>query len=97
MIRIAKNEKPIIRYDVAIATRNPRLRYQIITILNQLKLKYIVCSPDDSECEYAKVIATTEDEASKFSEPSLVIVENGTTDELIIPLMMRLNDLNKPM
>jgi hypothetical protein len=97
VIRIAKNQTPVIRYEVAIATRNPRLRYRILEFLNQLKLKFVVCAPDDSECEYAKVIITTKDEASRFDEIHLVIVEDETKDEFIIPLMMKLNDINRPM
>ena len=96
MIRIAKNRHPVIRYEVAIATRNPRLRYRILKLINKLKLKYVVCSPDDDECGYAKVIITTKDEASRFDEPPLVIIENCANHELIIPLMMKLNDIHKP-
>lgn len=97
MIRIAKSEHPFIRYEVAIATRNPRLRYRILELLKKTKLKYVVCSPDDSECEYAKVIITTKDEASRFDEPPLVIVENESSDDFIILLMIKLNDINNPM
>jgi hypothetical protein len=87
----------VTRYEVAIATRNPKLRYRILKLLNRLKIKYVVCSPDDFECEYAKVIVTTKAEASRFGENPLVLVENGTNDEFVIPLMMKLNDIRKPM
>ena len=88
MIRIANNSRPIKRYEVAVATRNPRLRYQIIELLDRLNLKYAVCAPDDSECEYAKVIVTTEDEKSGFDETSLVIVGSNTDDEMTTLLLM---------
>jgi hypothetical protein len=97
VISIAKNGNLFKRYEVAIATRNPRLRYRILAILNRLKLKYVVCSPDDSECEISKVIITTKDEASRFDDVRVIIVENDTHDEFVLPLLMKLNGIHKPM
>ena len=97
VIRIAKKTGTSVRYEVAVATRNPKLRYQILELLNRLKLKYLVCSPDDPECEYAKVIVTTKDEAARFDEFPMVIIENDTSEEFVIPLMMKLNDIFNPM
>ena len=96
MIRIAKSENRIIRYDVAIATRDSRLRFQILELLNRLKLKYVICSPDDSDCEFAKVIITTEKEAMKFADIRLIVVKENTNDDFIIPLMIKLHDIHKP-
>jgi hypothetical protein len=97
VIRIANNENPIKQYEVAIATRNPRLRYQILKVINRLKLKYVVCSPDDSVCEYAKVIITSKNEAVSFDETPAQIIENDINDEFVIPLLLKLNDIHKPM
>ena len=97
VIRIAKKTGIIVRYEVAVATRNPKLRYHILELLNKLKLKYLVCAPDDPECEYAKVVVTTKDEAARFEEYPMVIIENDTSEEYVIPLMMKLNDIRNPM
>jgi hypothetical protein len=69
-----------------------------LEFLKSLNLKYVICAPDDSECEYAKVIITTEDEAQEFDETRLVTIENDTNNEFaILRLMMKLNGIHQPM
>ncbi len=64
------------KYDIAVATEKPKTFYIVVKILEALDLKFRVCSPDDSFCDIAKVVVTTESEVSLMDPERLVLVED---------------------
>jgi hypothetical protein len=85
----------MLRWQVAIATENPRVLYLVIELLKKLDLKFVVCSPGDSRCKNAKVVITTQEDSN--NHPALVIVnENMDPDFTSIEILSRLNDVYNP-
>ena len=86
-------------YDVAIATWNSKLRYQIINLLEKLGLNFVVCAPNESVCSSARCIIATQDEYDELSQhhERLVLVKSSfDTDAIAISVMTILNDLRNP-
>ena len=55
----------MLRWQVAIATENPRVLYLVIELLKKLELKFVVCTPGDSRCWDAKVVITTDEDSNQ--------------------------------
>lgn len=85
------------RYEVAIATRNPKVRYLAVNLLNRLGIKFILCAPDDRRCDKARAIVTTEIESAYF-DSSRVVVGNEALDPdaTAIAIMFKLLDIKGP-
>ena len=86
-------------YDVAIATRNSKSRYQIINLLEKLRLNFVVCAPNESVCGSARCIIAMQDEYSELSQYQghLVLIQNSfDRDTIAISVMTILNDSRNP-
>ena len=85
------------RSEVAVATRNPKTLYLVMEVLKGLNLDFVVCEPGGAECQIAKVIITTSDEARGLDPERVVIVEDDLNeDSMVIALMLHLLDIKKP-
>ena len=87
-------------YDVAIATRNSKLRFQIINLLEKLNLNFVVCAPNESVCNSARSIIAMQDEADELEQQHerLILVESSfDTDTIAISVMSTLNDIRSPL
>jgi hypothetical protein len=85
----------MLRWQVAIATENPRVLYIVIELLKKLDIKFAVCQPGDSHCWDAKVVITTIEDSNDHT--SIVIVdENLDPDFTSIEIISRLNDIQSP-
>ena len=83
--------------EVAVATRNPKTLYLVMEVLKGLDLDFVVCEPSGAECQIAKVIITTSDEAHDLDPERVVIVEDDLNeDSMVIALMLHLLDIKKP-
>jgi hypothetical protein len=85
------------RWQVAIATENPRVLYLIIELLKKLGLEFVVCTTDDTRCEQAKVVITTlEDSLSRKYESMVVVDEKLDPDFASIQILAKLHDVHEP-
>ena len=85
----------MLRWQVAIATENPRVLYLVIELLKKLDLKFVVCSPGDSRCEDAKVVITT-NEDSNWHSTIVTVDDRLDPDYTAIEIMTKLNDIQSP-
>jgi len=86
----------MLRWQVAIATENPRVLYLVIELLKKLDLKFVVCTPGDSRCEDAKVVVTTREDSNEHD--ALVVVDDDLDPVLTsIEIMAKLNDIHSPI
>ena len=85
----------MLRWQVAIATQNPRVLYLVIELLKKLDLKFVVCQPGDPRCYDAKVVITTLEDSN--SHDTIIFVdENLDPDLTSIEIMSKLNDILNP-
>jgi len=85
------------RIEVAVATRDPKALYNTVRLLKALKLGFNVCNPGDSQCEVAKVVITTEDEAWGTEDSRIVkIGSEPDTDVTAIEVRIRLLGIIRP-
>ncbi len=85
------------RSEVAVATRNPKTLYLVMEVLKGLDLDFVVCEPGGVECQIAKVIITTSDEARGLDPERVVIIDDELNeDSMVIALMLHLLDIRKP-
>lgn len=85
----------MLRWQVAIATENPRVLYLVIELLKKLDLKFVVCSPGDSRCEDAKVVITTNEDFNQH-DTIVVVDEDLDPDFTSIEITTKLNDIHNP-
>lgn len=82
---------------VAVATRDPKVLFHAVKLLEGLKLGFSVCNPGDPECQVAKVIITTEDEAWSTEDDRIVRVgSEPDPDSTTIEIRMRLLGIRHP-
>ncbi|MHA1939491.1 MAG: hypothetical protein ACW97O_14875, partial [Candidatus Thorarchaeota archaeon] len=85
------------RYEVAVATRNPKVRYLAVKLLKRLAIGFILCAPDDRRCDTSQVVITTEAEAYQFHANHLVVVDEALNDDATaIEVMIGLFDVRNP-
>jgi hypothetical protein len=85
------------RYEVAVATRNPKARYLAVNLLKRLGIGFVLCAPGDRRCGTSQVIITTESEASQFQANHLVVVDEALNDDATaIEVMIGLFDVRNP-
>ncbi len=85
------------RYEVAVATRNPKVRYLVVNLLNRLGIGFVLCAPDDRKCGMSQVVITTEAEASQYQASYLVLVDETLDDDATaIEVMIGLSDVRDP-
>ena len=85
----------MLRWQVAIATENPRVLYLAIELLKKLDLKFVVCTPGDSRCQDAKVVITTREDSNDHD--NIVVVDEELNSELTsIEILSRLYDIQTP-
>ncbi|MHA1925349.1 MAG: hypothetical protein ACXABV_03520 [Candidatus Thorarchaeota archaeon] len=85
------------RYEVAVATRNPKVRYLAVNLLKRLGIGFVLCAPEDRRCDMSQVVITTETEASQFHSNHLVVVDEALNDDATaIEVMIGLFDVRNP-
>ncbi|MFX0055853.1 MAG: hypothetical protein ACFFAX_06180 [Promethearchaeota archaeon] len=87
----------MLRYEVAIATRNPKVRYLAVNLMKRLGIGFIICAPDDEKCDESQVVITTASEATHFHTSRLVVVNEVSNDDATaIEIMLALLDIRNP-
>ncbi len=85
----------MLKWQVAIATENPKVLYLVIELLKKLNLQFEVCTPGNPRCQEAKVVVSTLEDSSNHN--SLVIVnETMDPDFTAIEILAKLNDIQDP-
>lgn len=85
------------RYEVAVATRNPKVRYLAVNLLKRLGIEFFLCAPDDRRCDQARAIITTETESTDFDSSRVVLGnESLDPDATAIAIMFKLLDVKGP-
>ena len=83
------------RWQVAIATENPKVLYLVIELMKKLDLKFEVCPPGDSLCEDAKVVVTTLEDFNNH-ESIVTVDEDLDPDFTSVEILSKLNDVHNP-
>ncbi|MFW9799498.1 MAG: hypothetical protein ACFFD9_03630 [Candidatus Thorarchaeota archaeon] len=84
-------------FEVAVATRNSKTLYLVVDLLKRLDINFVLCTPDDRECETAKVVVTTANESKNLTAQGLVVVEDVFKPDIIaIQIMLRLLGIQEP-
>ena len=84
------------KWEAAVATENPRILYHIVQLLNDLEIKFVICSPLDHRCEHAHVVITGPDDNSEQHIGRIEVTEDFDTDFVRIEIMSKLHDLRTP-
>ncbi|MFW9787122.1 MAG: hypothetical protein ACFFE2_10985 [Candidatus Thorarchaeota archaeon] len=85
----------MLRWQVAIATENPKVLYLAIELLKKLDLKFVVCPPGDSRCEDVKVVITTNEDIND-QDAIVVVDEEMDPDFTTVEILSKLNDVRNP-
>ncbi|MFX1559588.1 MAG: hypothetical protein ACFFBL_03275 [Promethearchaeota archaeon] len=83
------------RWQVAIATENPKVLYLVIELLKKLDLKFVVCPPSDSRCEDVKIVITTAEDSNNY-DTIVNVDEEMDPDFTSIEILSKLNDVHNP-
>jgi hypothetical protein len=89
----------LVVYDVAIATRDSKLRYLSINLLEQLEVNFVVCAPNESICGSARCIIATQEESLDLElhkDRAVLIDSTFDADKIGISVMAVLNDIKTP-
>ena len=68
------------KWEAAVATENPKILYRIVQLLNDLGIKFVICSPEDHRCEHAHIVITGPDDNSKEHEGRIQVTEDFDID-----------------
>lgn len=87
----------MVRYDVAIATKNPKVMYLIVELVKTLSLSFIHCNATDHQCKESKVIITTQSEAlDEDVNRSVIVDEDLNPDTTAIDIMVKILAISDP-
>lgn len=87
----------MVRYDVAIATANPKVMYLIVELVTSLGLSFIHCNTTDYKCRQSKVIITTQSEVTNVDINRSVIVDaDFNPDVTTIDIMVKILGISDP-
>jgi len=86
----------MVKWEAAVATENPKLLYRIVQLLNELEIKYVICSPVDHRCEHAHVVITGPNDNSQEHEGKIEVTEDFDTDFVRIEIVSKLHNLQTP-
>jgi hypothetical protein len=89
----------LVVYDVAIATRDSKLRYLSINLVEKLGLDFVICAPNESVCASSKCIISTSDEIEELHshvERAVLIDDEFDMDTVGIEVMSVLHDMKEP-
>ena len=84
------------KWDVAVATQNPRILYRLVQLLKKLGIRFIICSPEDARCEQSHVIITGPEEDHENHEGRIAVREDFDVDFVRIAIFAILNDIKTP-
>jgi hypothetical protein len=97
VISIPRRTNIMFRWQVAIATENPRVLYLLIELLKELGLEFVVCTADDTRCGNSKVVITTRKDSLKHKYDSVVYVEENLDPVYTsVEILASLNDVQEP-
>ena len=83
------------RYDVAIATTNPKVMYLVVELVKNLNLSFVHCNIFDYRCRISRVVVTTQEEAENCEDNRTVIVDSELSlDSTSIDIMVKLFGLS---
>ncbi|MHA1136937.1 MAG: hypothetical protein ACTSSE_10665 [Candidatus Thorarchaeota archaeon] len=84
------------KWEAAVATENPRILYRIVQLLNDLEIKFVICSPIDHRCEHAHVVITGPDDNSDQHIGRIEVTKDFDDDFVRIEIMSKLHDIQTP-
>jgi hypothetical protein len=84
------------KWEAAVATENPKILYQIVQLLKELEIRFVICSPVDHRCEHAHVVISGPDDNSKKHESRIEVSEDFDSNFVRIEIMSKLHDLQAP-
>ena len=84
------------RWEVAIATENPRILYRAVQLLNELGIDYIICSPTDRRCDYSHVIIADSEAGFEDHEGRVLVQDDFDVDFVRIAVMVKLRAIQNP-
>ena len=84
------------KWEAAIATENPKILYRIVQLLENLEMKFVICSPVDHRCEHAHVVITGPDDNSEEHLGKIEVTEDFDIDFVRIEIMSKLLNLRSP-
>ncbi|MBD3405793.1 MAG: hypothetical protein GF411_06645 [Candidatus Lokiarchaeota archaeon] len=88
----------MVKYRVAIATRDPRTLYHAIRLMESLEIPFVICEPEDVKCSLARVVITSKDDADKINSTRLLILnEEFDFTSITFDFMKEFYQLNKPV
>jgi hypothetical protein len=87
----------MVRYDVAIATTNPKVMYLIVELVKSLGLSFIHCNTSDYQCRQSRAIVTTQSEAvNKDIHRSVIVDTDFNPDTTTIDIMVKILAISDP-
>lgn len=85
------------RWQVAVATENPKILYLVVKLLKRQKTRFVMCTPEDFKAYSAKIVVTTPEEGKRIATTNqLLISEDFDSDLFSIELQSRLHDIENP-
>ncbi|NHJ12282.1 MAG: hypothetical protein EAX95_01330 [Candidatus Thorarchaeota archaeon] len=86
----------MVRYDVAICTRNPKVIYLIVELVKELGLSFAICRPDDYRTHSSRVIVTTTDEGVHLDDRAIILETDFEPQSTTIAIMLKLLGIMPP-
>lgn len=81
----------MVRYDVAIATTNPKVMYLVVELVRSLNLSFLHCNSTDHQCRQARVVVTTQSEVvNEDIERSIIVDSDFNPDVTTIDIMVKI-------
>ena len=85
------------RWQVAVATENPKILYLVAKLLKRLKTRFVMCTPEDFKAYSAKIVVTTPEEGERIATQNQLLITEGFDPDLFsIELQSRLHDIENP-
>ena len=84
------------KWEAAIATENPKILYRVVQLLNELHIKFVICSPVDHRCEHANVVITGPGDNSREHDGKIEVTEDFDIDFARIEIVSKLHNLQTP-
>ncbi|TFH01038.1 MAG: hypothetical protein E4H14_19035 [Candidatus Thorarchaeota archaeon] len=84
------------KWEAAVAIENPKILYQIVQLLKDLEIKFVICSPVDHRCEHAHLVITSPGDNSIQHIGRIEVTEDFDTDFVRIEIMSKLHNLLTP-
>jgi hypothetical protein len=84
------------KWEAAIVTKNPRILYRAVQLLENLDVDFIICYPTDNRCNHSPVVITDVADGFDNHEGLVLVQENFDVDFVRIEVMARLKMIQNP-